>query len=287
MNKFKIGDKVRLLKSQSVAINSETGVPFKKEDITTITDFLEYNNNPSLTFVRLGEGKDGRINIVSLDDLELVEEDNKVYTEEDIYEGMVLELVDEDNKVYTEEDIYEGMVLECVENNTPFWTVGKQYIVDNKLCIYDDDNWYWIVGKIVNFLNNDDFKVLEPEEQVIDDKLTHLNSIVMTVPKKDASGSYVNYKWLLDTLSTNNLIVNLSKSDRLVNVDESVVYINFEVLHEDLVHLAKSMSFPIKALRNLNQTKLELKLNGQHFILDIQEEMDYSTTLINGLIGNV
>ena len=274
MTKFKIGDKVRLLKSQSVAINSETGVPFKKKDITTITDFLEYNNNPSLTFVRLGEGKDGRINIVSLNDLELVEDENKTYTKE---------------------DIYAGMVLECVykENDTFFWKIGKQYIVDKNLCIYDEGNEKRDITQIVDRLNNPNehvvkFKVVEPEEEpLLDDKLTHLHSVVITVPKKNASGSYVNYNGLLTYILADKCIVNLSKCDRLVNIDESVEYISIEVLNEDLVYLAKSFNFPINELRNLNQTKLDLQLNGQHFVLDIQEEMDYSTTLINGLIGNI
>ena len=271
MTKFKIGDKVRLLKSQSVAINSETGVPFKKDDITTITDFLEYNNTPSLTFVRLGEGEDGRINIVSLNDLELFEEEFKVYTEE---------------------DIYEGMVLECVKSTIWYFTVGNRYIIDEDLCIYSASDEGRELVDILDYLNNPhcnivNFKVVEPEEvQVIDDKLTHLHSVVITVPKKDASGSYVNYNWLLTNLLSEKCTINLSKSDRLVNIDESVEYINIEVLHEDLVFLAKTINFSIKKLRNLNQTKLDLKLNGQHFVLDTQEDMDYLTTLINGLIGN-
>lgn len=136
-------------------------------------------------------------------------------------------------------------------------------------------------------LVEEDIDLDTEEEQLIDDKLTHLHSVVITVPKKDASGSYVNYKLLLDTLSSNNLIVNLSKCDRLVSINESVEYINIEVLNEDLVYLAKSFNFPINELRNLNQTTLDLKLNGQYFVLDTQEEMDYSTTLINGLIGNI
>lgn len=132
-------------------------------------------------------------------------------------------------------------------------------------------------------------ELVEEENKVYteDDNLTHLNSIVITVPKKDASGSYVNYLLLLTSLKSTGCLVNLSKCDRLFNIDESVEYINIEVLHEDLVHLSKSMSFPIEELRNLNQSNLDLKLNGQHFILDTQEEIDYSTTLINGLIGNI
>ena len=268
MTKFKIGDTVRIKKVLGT-INHETNKPFNKNDITTVTGVItDYH-------VRVGHG------------LNHQDSGNVLYVDN-------LELVEEEKKVYTEEDIYEGMVLECVENNTNFWTVGKQYIVDNNLCVYDDDGDCHVDSDIVAYLNSTtvfcilNFKVVEPEEeQLIDDKLTHLHSVVITVPKKDASGSYVNYNGLLDTLSTNNLIVNLSKSDRLVNVDESVEYINIEVLHEDLVHLAKSMSFPIKALRNLNQTMLDLKLNGHHFVLDTQEEVDYSTTLLNGLIGNI
>ena len=136
-------------------------------------------------------------------------------------------------------------------------------------------------------LVDEDIDLDTEEEQLIDDKLTHLHSVVITVPKKDASGSYVNYNWLLTNILSEKCNINLSKSDRLINIDESVEYINIEVLHEDLVFLAKTINFSIKKLRNLNQTKLYLKLNGQHFVLDTQEEMDYSTTLINGLIGNI
>ena len=74
-------------------------------------------------------------------------------------------------KAYTEDDIYEGLVLECVENNTDFWTVGKRYIVDKKLCIYDDDGDYHTVPDIVTYLNsktrlsNLKLKVVEPEEK--------------------------------------------------------------------------------------------------------------------------
>ena len=71
MTKFKIGDKVRLLKNQSVAINHETNEPFKKK------------------------------------------------------EGIEMS-----KKVYTEDDIYEGMVLECVKSGARYWEVGKKYIVD-------------------------------------------------------------------------------------------------------------------------------------------------------------
>ena len=268
MNKFKIGDKVRIKKVLGT-INHETNKPFKKNDITTVTGII------TAYHVRVGHGLNNQ------------DSGNVMYVEN-------LELVEEENKVYTEDDIYEGMVLECVENNTSFWTVGKQYIVDKNLCIYDDDGDSHTDSDIVaylkgnNILCNLKFKVVEHEEEtVIDDKLTHLHSVVITVPKKDASGSYVNYNWLLTNILSEKCTINLSKSDRLFNVDESVEYINIEVLHEDLVLLAKTINFSIKELCNLNQTKLDLKLNGQHFVLDTQEEMDYSTTLINGLIGNI
>lgn len=69
-------------------------------------------------------------------------------------------------KVYTEKDIYEGMVLECVESEASYWTVGKQYIVDNDLDILDDDeDFYWNVGEIVDLLNDGGFKVVEPKEK--------------------------------------------------------------------------------------------------------------------------
>ena len=73
-------------------------------------------------------------------------------------------------KVYTEDDIYEGMVLECVDCISDFWKIGKQYIVDKNLCIYDEDNEKRDITNIVNRLNNPNgyfvnFKVVEPEEE--------------------------------------------------------------------------------------------------------------------------
>ena len=72
--------------------------------------------------------------------------------------------------MYTEDDIYEGMVLECVEDNTSFWKIGKQYIVDKNLCIYDEDNEKRDTTQIVDRLNKPNenvvnFKVVEPEEE--------------------------------------------------------------------------------------------------------------------------
>lgn len=75
-------------------------------------------------------------------------------------------------KVYTKEDIYEGMVLECVETEYHFWTVGKQYVVDKDLCIYNDDDNYRDITSILRYVNRDDsgtlslrFKVVEHEEK--------------------------------------------------------------------------------------------------------------------------
>ena len=266
MTKFKIGDKVRI-KQALGAINHETNKPFKKNDITTVTGVItDY-------YVRAGHG------------LNHQDSGNVMYVEN-------LELVEEEKNLYAEKDIYEGMVLECVKSDAHYWTVGKKYIVDKHLRIYDEDHLKRDIKNIVNRLNNPNeyivnFKVVEPEEEtLLDDKLTHLHSVVITVPKKDASGSYVNYNGLLTSIISDQCTINLSKSDRLVSINESVEYINIEVLHEDLVFLAKTINFSIKKLRNLTQTKLDLKLNGQHFVLDTQEDMDYSTTLINGLIGN-
>ena len=75
------------------------------------------------------------------------------------------------NNLYTEKDIYEGMVLECVKSYVDYWTVGKQYIVDKYLCVYDEDGDSHIDSDIVEYLNsntvlcNFNFKVVEPEEE--------------------------------------------------------------------------------------------------------------------------
>ena len=71
-------------------------------------------------------------------------------------------------KVYTEEDIYEGMVLECVKSGVHYWEVGKRYIVDKNLCIYDEDHLKRDIKRIVNRLNDPNeyivkFKVVESE----------------------------------------------------------------------------------------------------------------------------
>ena len=73
-------------------------------------------------------------------------------------------------KVYTEKDIYEGMVLECVDNEYDWWVSGKQYIVDKNLCIYDEDHTQRDIKSIVNRLNDPNeyiakFKVVESEEK--------------------------------------------------------------------------------------------------------------------------
>ena len=74
-------------------------------------------------------------------------------------------------KVYTKEDIYEGMVFECVESASIYFTVGKQYVVDKKLRIYDDGSDFRDKYDILAYLNNPDakniinFKLVEPEEK--------------------------------------------------------------------------------------------------------------------------
>ena len=128
MTKFKIGDKVRIKKVLG-AINHETNEPFKKNDITTVTGVIhDY-------YVRVGHG------------LNYQDSGNVVIAQ-------YLELVEEDNKVYTEEDIYEGMVLECVESEFKCWTVGRKYVVDEYLYIYDNN---------VLFINDDIIITLKTE----------------------------------------------------------------------------------------------------------------------------
>ena len=73
-------------------------------------------------------------------------------------------------KVYTEEDIYEGMVLECVYKESDWWVIGKQYIVDKNLCIYDEVHDKRDITSILNRLNDPNeylvkFKVVESEEK--------------------------------------------------------------------------------------------------------------------------
>ena len=135
MTKFKIGDKVRIKKVLR-AINHETNEPFKKNDIAIVTGIIDARR------VRVGHGIDNQdvVNRALVDDLELVEDEKKVYTKD---------------------DIYEGMVLECVYTTTNWWTEGKQYVVDKELHIHDDDDDYGFVGEIVNLLNNDYFKVVD------------------------------------------------------------------------------------------------------------------------------
>lgn len=68
-------------------------------------------------------------------------------------------------EVYTEKDIYEGMVLERVKSGTRWWTVGKQYVVDKNLCIYDEDGESADYGFIIDSVNDGRFKVIKPEEK--------------------------------------------------------------------------------------------------------------------------
>lgn len=139
MSKFKVGDKVRVLTDDTNAMNDDITI-FCKGDIGVISEVDGYGS------VRISTQANSWIDIESL------------------------ELVEEEKKVYTKEDIHEGMVLECIENNTYFWTVGKQYIVDKNLCIYDDDGDIHVDSDIATYLNGSTeychlkFKVVEPEK---------------------------------------------------------------------------------------------------------------------------
>ena len=69
------------------------------------------------------------------------------------------------NKIYTEKDIYEGMVLECVKSNNYYITVGELYVIDNALCTLDDDGDVVEYDDILDLLNYNIVKVVEPEEE--------------------------------------------------------------------------------------------------------------------------
>ena len=72
-------------------------------------------------------------------------------------------------KVYTEKDIYEGMVLECVYKKTDWWVIGKQYIVTRYLTLKDEDGFTHDSSSILKYLNGEakmlKFKLVEPEEK--------------------------------------------------------------------------------------------------------------------------
>ena len=139
MSKLKIGDKVRVLTYESTAMKDD-GNSFTKGNIGVITEV---------------DDGDGTVRISN-------RKASWIYVEH-------LELVEDEKKVYTKEDIYEGMVLECFKSDVDHWTVGKQYIVDKDLCIYDDDlDVRWNACEKVLYLNNDvsyvTFEVVEPKK---------------------------------------------------------------------------------------------------------------------------
>ena len=68
-------------------------------------------------------------------------------------------------KVYTKEDIYEGMVLECVKSSNYYITVGKLYVIGNALCTLDDDGIVLEYDDTLDLLNSNIVKVIEPEEE--------------------------------------------------------------------------------------------------------------------------
>ena len=73
-------------------------------------------------------------------------------------------------KIYTEKNIYEGMVLECVyKKKTDWWVIGKQYIVTRYLTLKDEDGSTHDSSSILKYLNGEEtmlkFKVVEPKEE--------------------------------------------------------------------------------------------------------------------------
>lgn len=85
------------------------------------------------------------------------------------------ELVEEEKKMYKEEDIYAGMKLECVSNGSyTNWTEGKVYVVNDNLQIYSDMDSSREVPTILQYLNEVDngsvmFKVVEKKRYTLDD----------------------------------------------------------------------------------------------------------------------
>lgn len=77
------------------------------------------------------------------------------------------ELVEEEKKMYKEEDIYAGMKLECVsDGGYTHWTEGKVYEVDENFQIYSDGNSRRNTDTILQYLNEVDndkviFKVID------------------------------------------------------------------------------------------------------------------------------
>ena len=144
------------------------------------------------------------------------------------------------NKVYTEEDIYEGMVLECVENSSSFWTVGKRYIVDKDLCIYDDDGDSNTDSDIVAYLNsktrlsNLKFKVVEAEEKQKELQLLKYNFGLKTGDVEEIS------LWQGDTVIDQYLNVNKKHiTIPAYNTQQAIEYLTSELDYDinDIVSL--------------------------------------------------
>lgn len=137
MNNFKIGDKVRVLSNETNAMNDDITI-FCKGDIGVISEVDGYGG------VRISTQANSWIDIESL------------------------ELVDEEKKVYTEDDLYGGMVLECVYRVSAWWTIGQKYVITKKLELLDDDGDNHDTRSVLEYLNDDNhilkFKVVEPEE---------------------------------------------------------------------------------------------------------------------------
>ena len=162
MSEFKVGDKVRVLTDKTNTLKDD-GTCFSEGDVGVVTEIVG-------DIVRVSNEQSSWISVE------------------------VLELVKEEKNVYTEKDIYEGMVLECVENNTSFWTVGKHYIVDKNLCVYDDDGDCHVDSDIASYLKDSTgyfhlkFKVVESNVKDTSGKFTGVQikvPITSSVPLAD------------------------------------------------------------------------------------------------------
>lgn len=137
---------------------------FKKGDKVRCVDDGDYRN--------LTEGKTYEITSVDDEGYISIIGDLGDYSE---YWASRFELVEEEKKMYKEEDIYAGMKLECVSNGSyTHWTEGKVYVVNDNLQIYSDMYSSREVPTILQYLNEVDngsvmFKVVEKKRYTLDD----------------------------------------------------------------------------------------------------------------------
>ena len=172
-----------------------------------------------------------------------------------------LELVEEENKVYTEKDIYEGMVLECVDCITSIWRIGKQYVVDKNLCVYDEDNEKRDITQIVNRLNN-------PNERVL--KFKVVEPIV-----KDNSSNFTGVQIETPVMSSNQLV------DNNMVVDQEH-YTNNDIQPIEIM----KANFTIDEYRGFllgNIVKYPLRYKDKNGLRDLKTTYTYLTWLIQDI----